>query len=714
MSARRTTSGPWRLAAALVVAAAASASAWAAADKPKAEGPPDTPRLPAVGTELVQLDVVVTGKDGRCVPGLAPSDFEILEDGKKQSVTHFAEESRAGYRAGEEAKAAPAPATPPSTPAPAPAARGRRFVVAFDDLHTAAGNLAGAKTAMHRFVDEQIGAEDWVALVSTSGNVGVYQDFTRDPRALHRAIDRVVSRYVPVDPGGAPYLSEFQAELIDTNRDAEALRVAVEEILQTEDYLGEIGAREKAYAQARRMVFEIQARSGQALGAMEAVVRSLAPVPGRKIVVLVSDGFLVGLGGAGEGHAFDVRRIIDAATKSGVVMYALDTRGVVADVPGGDASFRGPGVLTAPGGRASLQSRGNEAQKQSLNALAEDTGGFLVQNTNDLGAGLGRILRDNEVYYLLAFEPTNAARDGKFRKLRVRVAGRPDLKVRTRTGYFAPDDSKPAPPETPEARRERELGQALASLFPLDGVPMRMSADFIDLPPAGPQAVLRARLDVTGVPFEPKADRYEADIEIVVAVYDEGGALVGSVSGERAQLSLTEDSYRRALSQGLTVQRTVALAPGRYQVRIAARESSRSLLGSAHAWVEIPDVAARPLTLSSVFLLADSGEGTESSGLDDAQVDRRFGRSQGLHYVVQVYEPPAGRADVVLQAQVWRGKKLVGVTPEHALAPSPEGRKWSERLSLASFEPGSYDLVVLATDRVSKHRAERRTSFRVE
>ena len=225
MSARRPATRPWRLAAVVLVATAASA--WAAADKPKTEGPPDTPRLPAVGTELVQLDVVVTGKDGRCVPGLAPSDFEILEDGKKQSVTHFAEESRAGYRAGEEAKAAPAPAPSAPAPVPAPAARGRRFVIAFDDLHTAAGNLAGAKTAMHRFVDEQIGAEDWVALVSTSGNVGVYQDFTRDPRALHRAIDRVVSRYVPVDPGGAPYLSEFQAELIDTNRDAEALRVAV-------------------------------------------------------------------------------------------------------------------------------------------------------------------------------------------------------------------------------------------------------------------------------------------------------------------------------------------------------------------------------------------------------------------------------------------------------------------------------------------------------
>jgi VWFA-related protein len=696
-----------------VLAAALVGAAAAPPDRPRPTAP-ETPRLPAVGTELVQLDVVVTDRTGRCVDGLAAADFEVSEDGKKQVVSHFAEEARPGFRAGAARPAAPtAPAesaAPAGGPSPAP---GRRFVLAVDDLHTAAGNLAAAKAAMRRFVDEQVSPDDFVALVTTSGTVGEYQDFTRDPRALHRAIDRVTSRYVPVEPGGTPYLSEYQAELIDRG-DVEALRVAVQEILQTEDYLGDVGAREQAYSQARRMVFEIMARSGRALAQIEAIVRGLAPVSGRKVVVLVSDGFLVGLGAA-ENRAFDVRQITDAATKAGVVVYALDSRGLVADVPGGGASFQGPGVLTAPGARADLQARGNEAQKQSLNALAEDTGGFLVHNANDLSAGFGRILRDNEVYYLLAYEPQNAARDGKFRKVEVRVPGRRDLTVRSRAGYFAPDDRKAAAAEeTPEARRERELGQALASLFPLDGVPMRMSADFIDLPPAGPQAVVRARLDVSGVPFVPTEDRYAADLEIAGAVYDEAGDLVGSVSGDRAQLSLTEETYRRALANGLTVQRTLALPPGRYQVRMAAREGTRSLLGSAHAWVEIPDVASRPLTLSSVFLLADAGEGTADAGLEDEQVDRRFRRTQGLYYVVQVYEPPTGQADVVLQAQVWRGKALVGVTAPHDLPRSPEGRKWSERVSLSTFAPGAYELVVIATDRTTKLRAERRVAFRVE
>ena len=358
----------------LCLLAAAAAAATPQAEPRPGQRPGATATLPAVRTELVQIDVVVTGKDGRCVDGIAQGEFEVLEDGKPQTLSHFAVEARPGLRA--EAAAPPAPEAAPF-PAPAqapPTPRGRFFVLAVDDLHTAPGNMAEARRAMTRFVDEQVSDDDLVALATTSGTAGVFQDFTRDKAALRRAIARVQSRYEPVEPGGAPYLSEYQAELIDRS-DVEALRLAVEEILQTEDYLGEVGAREKAYAQARRMVFEIMARTGRALTTIQGLVQGLAPLPGRKVVVLASDGFLVGLGAA-ENRAFDVRRITDAATRSGVVLYSLDTRGLSADVPGGSASFQGPAVLTAPGARQSLQTRGNEAQRQALNALAEDTGGF--------------------------------------------------------------------------------------------------------------------------------------------------------------------------------------------------------------------------------------------------------------------------------------------------------------------------------------------------
>ena len=589
-------------------------AAAAGAPSPIPQAPPEqrpaTPTLPVVRTELVQLDVTVTDKEGRNVTGLTARDFVLLEDGRPQALSHFATGGRPGVETSGPAAGlpeSPAPAAAPATPPPPAAPRGRHIVLLVDDLHTAQANLPQAQIAMRKFVNEQVSVDDRVAVVTTSGSGGVVQDFTSDTQALVRAIARLRSRYEPVELFGRPYLTEHQAELIDRG-DVEALRVATQELLQIDDYLGEDLAKTQAYSQARRMVVEIQQRSGRALSVIEGVVRGLAPVAGRKVVVLASDGFLIGLG-ALETSAFDVRRIADAATRAGVVLYSLDTRGLVAEPPGGAASFQGPGVLTAPGARANLQARSVEALRQGLNALAVDTGGFMVKNSNDLGQGLGRILRDNEAYYLLAYEPTNTARDGSFRKIQVRLRGRPELRVRTRSGYFAPDDRKagagPEPSSDPEARREREIAQALGSLIPLPDVPLRLAADFIALPPQGSQAVLKIHVDLKNVPFERKDQRYQADLEIAGAVYDEGGKLVGEVTGERTALNLTAENYVRTVSEGLSLQKSVPLSPGYYQVRLAAREASRSLLGSASQWVEIPDVEARPLTLSSVFLLAD-------------------------------------------------------------------------------------------------------------
>ncbi len=677
---------------------------------PRSKGRQEGPAtLPSVRAEIVRLDAVVTTKDGLPVDDLKATDFQVLEDGRAQTLSYFTVVRRLGPQV------EPAPVETPDAVPSAPIVdpnRKRRFVLVVDDLSTAPGNMADARKAMRLFVERQRAEDDAVAVTTTSGAGGVLQDFTQDRDALKRAVERVMSRYQAVEPSGTPYLSEYQAELIDRG-DVEALNMAVREVLQTEDYLGEIGAREKAYAQARRMAFEIMERSGRTLRAIESIVRGLAPLPGRKVVVLVSDGFLVGLGAA-ENRAYDVRQIIDAATRAGVVLYALDTRGLIADVPGGGAAFQGPGVLNAPGARASLQTRGNEAQRQSLNALAEDTGGFLVRNTNDLSAGFERIVRDNDVFYLLAYEPSRTARPGDFHRIEVRTPTRAGMRVRTRSGYFVTDERKLVGPGAadPQALRERDMAQALSSLFPLDGVPLRVRADFVDLPPQGSQAVIRVRVDLSRVPFQEVGDRFESDIEIAGAVYDVSGQLVGNVAAERAQLNLNASRYREVASEGLRLQRTVPLRPGRYQVRIAAREATRSLLGSASVALEIPDVATRPLTLSSVFLLGDAGPG--ATELVDVQVDPRLRRSQGLHYVVYAYGSAAAGAS--LQGQIWRAGRLVGVTPKHALTVDIAGgtAKWSERISLEAFEPDAYELRVQVSARDGAVKAEQRAAFEVQ
>ena len=140
------------------------------------------------------------------------------------------------------------------------------------------------------------------------------------------------------------------------------------------------------------------------LETLESLCRGLSGLTGRKALFLVSDGFLTSLSARG-GTTFDLRRIADAGTRAGVVVYALDTR-------------------------------------DAMNALAADTGGFLVENSNNLRAGLREMLKDTETYYVLAYEPTNTKRDGGFRRIEVRLPGVPGARVRTRSGYFAPDDGR--------------------------------------------------------------------------------------------------------------------------------------------------------------------------------------------------------------------------------------------------------------------------------
>jgi VWFA-related protein len=699
---------------------------------------PDT--LPPVGVELVQVDAVVTDKQGRLVSGLSGLDFELREDGKVQALSYFGVEGKADA----DMVAAP-PALPRDLPEGAlppvtrpPAERPRQIVLVVDDLHISPANLATAKTALLRFVTEQIEEDDRVALVTTSGQTGHRQSLTRDRADLKRAIQRLnllQQRRVP--HGEVPTLTEFQAEAIERG-DPEALRVAVQEILQENDDVDESLARLQAYQRAHSMLVEVMNYSSQALSTLESVVRSLAPVSGRKVIVLASDGFLIGLGSSDTRH-FDVRRITDAATRADVVLYSLDTRGLVGATGGGDATFGGPPVFAAPGGRESLNTRSVEALRDSLNALAEDSGGFLVRNANDLNAGLGRILKQSQFAYVLAYEPKNKKRDGGFRRIEVRLRSRPDFKVRARRGYFAPDDKKDAKakaasrsagaaepssegaPESEEAARDRALFQALGSLFPLDGIPVRISADYVDLPPEGPRAVVKALVDVRNVGFEKKEQAYEADLEIAGALFDETGALVSEIAGERSRLKLPLENTQAYREQGLLYEKAIAVKPGRYEVRLVVRDARSSLLGSSRQEVEVFGREAMPLSLSSVFLSADDGKAEPGpTNLRDIQVEKQLRRGQGLHYLVYVYRPDGATgtpSDVVLQAQVWAGEKLQGVGPSHKVAFPDTGSAFprqAERIATDGLGPGTYELRLVASDRTSGDKAVGRASFTVE
>lgn len=672
--------------------------------------------LPPAGVALVRVDATVTGRDGRPVAGLTAADFEITENGRPQAIVSFAAHQRPGPRI---VAPAPGPARPaPVAEAPAPAtppaaAEPRRFVFVIDDVHIAPANLAAARAALRRVMDEQLAPGDEAALVTTSGTTGPSQPLTADRAVLNDGLDRLAltqQRRPLADD--VPHLTAYQAERIERG-DVEALRVAVAEIQQEQGDLDEGMARLQAAARAHAVLAQVLNDTRQSLGTLESVVRSLEPLAGRKVVILVSDGFLAGIDAA-DSRYFDVRRVIDAAARARVVVYSLDSRGLVSEVPGGDATFGGPPVFNAPGQRESLQMRSVEALRHSLTTLAEDTGGFLVRDGNDLGAAFGRILADNDSYYVLGYEPTDGKRDGSYRKIRVRLRGTTrGREVRARRGYFAADDRTKKEPETQEARRDRELASALESLYPLAGLPVRLAADAVDAAADGPRLVVKALLDVRGMDFAPGEAGREADLEIAGLVLDAAGRRAADIPGERSRLKLPAENAEAFLAEGLAYERTLALPPGRYQVRLAVRDGRAGLLGSASAWVELPDRAASPLTLDSIFLMVDDGTPEDDTSLTDVQVTKQVRRGQGLHYVVNAQTPQAGELSV--QAQLWSGDRLAAAAPPRTVLASGSvtGVRLAERIDLQAFPPGRYELRIVVRQTVSAATARRAVPFEI-
>jgi hypothetical protein len=464
----------------------------------------------------------------------------------------------------------------------------------------------------------------------------------------------------------------------------------------------------------------------QTLETLDAVMRGLADLPGRKVLVLVSDGFLMGLGTSDQ-RAFDLRRITDAGTRAGVVVYGLDTRGLVASPPVGNAASRSVPSPMAPGLRERINRDAEGAVRDGMNGLAEGTGGFLVHSANDLLAGLDRILGDTETYYLLAYRPTSTRHDGRFRRIQVRLPGRDRLKARTRRGYFAPDEKEarvaPAPDAEEGGRRAAdELRLALSSLYPRQAIPLRLAADFVSLGDAGLHVVVNGNVDLKAVRFRRLADRYLSTLVIAGVIYDARGLPVADLEPRLANLSLTRSERDLGLKEGLKYYEVVSLPAGAYQVRLAVRDGG-GRLGSASRRVDLPD-PADGLFLGGPFLLrAEGGPGGATGAapprLRDVHAFPRFREGESLYYQLQVLTPDggAGEGPLTIRAHVIQAGVTRASTTERPLALQQGGAfpmTYTGRIGLAPLPAGEYELQVLVTDHGRGETVQRSIGFELE
>jgi VWFA-related protein len=727
-----------RLAAALT--AALCLLAHARAQQPNASNAPqakEAEEVVRISTELVQTDVMVFDGSGKFVDGLKPEQFELRVDGRPQQVVFF-ERVRAGT-VNEDAQIAAARGGSGGTSAggaAVPLDRGRTVVFFVDDLHLSATSSIHIRKTIQRFIDEEIGQNDEAAVISASGQVGFLQQLTDNKAVLRAAASRINTRPYNVRDGQSPTMTEVHASAIERG-DTSVQDYFVDQLLRENPYMRRETAESMVQSRARTTLQQSNAVAMTTLYTLSSVVRGFGPLPGRKVLFFVSDGFLVDDRNSSVRER--MRTISDAAARAGVVIYSLDAQGLRTGQP--DASD--PGNFDPSGRLASVNTGEVTAMQAPLLALAADTGGRALVNSNALGRVVSGALKETALYYLLAWRPDVTAAGGspKYQRIEVAVRERPDLRVLVRRGFY----NGAPPPEAPPSEKKKKKGDKKSDSAPEGPKPSAAERELVSaLYAPRPRAALPTSLAVgyvfgeneagvltVSVEIEREAltfiqgEQKKADFDLLGAVIDDRGKPVRHF-GQR--LSVTPTQHIPESAQHVIYSFRVPLAPGLYQVRAAARDLNSGRTGSAMQWVEMPELKKQQFAMSSIFLgEREAGQQAAQVKAEDISqgvllsVDRRFARTSHVRFLTFVYNSataPTGTPDVAIQVQLFRDDQPVMTAPLSKLR-ADAGTDFTRlpymaELSLASFPRGRYVLQLTAIDRAAKTSASQRTRFVIE
>jgi VWFA-related protein len=701
--------------------------------------PPQDDDVVRVRTDLVQTGVMVFDKQGHFVDGLQREQFELAVDGVRQPVTFFGQ-VKSGTT-DEEAKLTEVRGvtTNSSVPKPPPTAlveEARRIIFFIDDLHLSLGSVGRTRQMLTRFLDHDMRPNDLVAIASTSGQIGFLQQFTEEKTVLRAAIGRLNYRPYNVRDMSreSTPMTEYMALTIERRDDSGVFRFYVDECLKYAPPRYTRSACEvEVNNRARQLLLQASAVTRSTYESLQNLMNSSAELRGRKIVFFVSDGFLLDTGPRNADPRGKLYQIIDAAQRSGVVVYTIDARGLVTNEL--DATNNVP--FDPQGRLESASLREIPASQDAMHALASDTGGRALRNQNVFSPWINQILEESSNYYLLAWRPNNEEQaTAEFHSVKVTVVGRPDLTVRLPRGFLrksianAALPAKPQEPKTPP----QELGQALSAIYPKRDVQTSLFLNFLDTPEHG--LVLTASVQVAdaGLSFEAAKDKQTAVVDVAGVVVNDLGKQTSSF---QTRLNITSGSNDPGSLRSTIYNYRVPLAPGLYQVRVAARDRESGRIGGATQWIEIPDLTSRRLTLSSLLLAQDakrSGGPGENAGMAESEfsVDHRFSRNALLRFVVFIYNlgsngksdahpssvvrqiDLARQADAIVEAQILRGDQPVFTSSARKVTVAgddPARIPYETEIPLNSLSPGRYVLQVTVTDRANHATAQRRTNL---
>jgi VWFA-related protein len=524
---------------------------------------------------LVPVPVVVRDKKSNAIGNLTKDDFEIYDNGKLQVVSKFAIE-----KGGEALTVKPmvvesADGNAETAPArgPAPVIPTRFVAYVFDDKHFNTEDLMQAKLAAIKHFNAMDTASTRVAVYTTSG-IGP-EDFTSDRAKLEAALNRLMPRSFASTPQtDCPYLSYHIADMISNKNDTIALQAAVG-MLTTScpiTVTNAAAAQGMVMSMAAREVSIGEAETRTAISVLERMVQRISAMPGQRILVLVSPGFIF------PSQEQEISQLIDKAIRMNVVINAIDGRGLYVDSTF-DASRPGPMNPTL----AQYEREEALIGGETLSTLAAGTGGTVFANNNDLLEGFRRTGSQPEFTYMLGFSPQNLKNDGSFHSIKVKLKQSAGLTVQARRGYFAPKRSEAA-----EDKEKEDIEDALFTRAEMTDFPLSINTQFFKSSDTAAKISIVARVGLQKFHFRKSEGRNKDNITLVSGLFDRDGNFL-SAKKTVIELRLRDETFEKRVNNGLAVRASFEdVKPGVYMLRLVARDTEGQMIAAANGAVEIP------------------------------------------------------------------------------------------------------------------------------
>lgn len=690
----------------LILLATGACLASAAAQTPSPTPDNDVVKITS---KIVQVDVLVVDKEGKLVPDLSSSDFEILQDGKAQKISGFSYVDRSGEAPAEsDRKSGGSVAAPPVRITAANAGRLITFIVDDGNCSFSTTGARATREGIQKFIREQMLPTDMVAIYHTRSGSSVYQQYSNDRAHLLNIAGKI--RWNP--PAGLCTFND--GSIFEAARSNTYIKRSTEGV-STQTIESDAERRSRENIEDRTADNQVVG----SLGVIRYVIKGLQRAPGRKVVFFLSDGLPVRSRGGEFLDAGDVLRdLVELANRSSVVFNTIDSRGIVdaGMIEARDEVYAAGDVLATDKIRDE-RTRAVINSQDGMAFLARESGGRFYQGENSLDHPIKKALKAETGYYLIAYDPPDEAFKGKnFNKIEVKVK-RPGLRVVSRTGFIgsATESTKP------KRRSENsDLYEAIVSPLPVPGLSVELTAFFAHSREQGNFVRSYFRIGGGEIKFvEDTGGHMKAVLDVVAVTMNEKSEVIDEFTRTHT-IKLDAASVGQVKEKGLIYSADVPVKDaGNYNFRVAVRDASTGFVGSAGQVINVPDLRKSRIYLSGLTVTEADAQGkfvlpapsTAASAfslpVSTSYAVREFRPGATLAYAYTIYnarpDKTTGRPAVTIRVNLYKdGKPVLESQPQPAQFESQADwthiRDYGYMRLKPDMEPGSYTMQVVVAD----------------